>query len=520
MKYRDSQIDLSLRKWFIHSLEHALLREVCLELGTLRSLSSFKIKIDYPLLAIAGRNGSGKSTLLAMVACAYHSNEDKHLLIGKRKPYYTLADFFIQHSDEIPQEGISIGYKIAHNNWRVSKSMPDGKGIGRQARIKKKGGKWNNYDSRVNRQVIFLGIERIVPHSEKSQSKSYAKRFIVNGDELGFEREIRENVGFILNKKYDDFKYVSHSRYRLPIVKYADKIISGFNMGAGENALFEIFSLLYSTKIGALIIVDEIELGLHAEAQVKLIDRLKAIALKRRLQIIFTTHSDIIFGCVPDDARVYMENINSKTIINTGISPEYAFGKLSSENSQELDVMVEDSVAAKLLSSILPSNIRSRLQIEIIGSASSLSRQMGAIFQRGTKRKTLAIFDGDQRKLSKNNLNCAHSMLEKDNEKFTEWFSENIAYLPGDEWPEKWIINKNLEYVNNLSMLVNGDPDITMTALNRGAGSEKHKEFYEASQILGISESEMLDRCCLNIAMMCPDSISYLVDFVRSKLSE
>lgn len=520
MKYRESQTDLSLRKWFSNSLEHALLRKVSLETGTLRSLSSFKIQLDYPLVAIAGRNGSGKSTLLAMIACAYHSVDDKHLLTGKRKPYYTFADFFIQHSDEVPQEGITIGYEIAYNNWKPSKTLPEGKGRGRQLRTKKKGGKWNNYDKRVNRQVIFLGIERIVPHSEKSQSKSYAKLFIFNGDELGCENEIKESVGYILNKRYDDFKYVSHSRYRLPIVTYEGKTISGFNMGAGENALFEIFSMLYSAKPGALIIIDEIELGLHAEAQVKLLERLKIASLKRKLQIIFTTHSDIIFGCIPNDARIYIENINSKTVVNTEISPEYAFGKLSSENSQELDVLVEDVVAAKLLSSILPSNIRSRLQIEVIGSASSLSRQMAAIFQRGIKNKVITIFDGDQKRLYKDNLKCAHSLLEKNHGEFTEWFSENINYMPGDEWPEKWIINKNLEYVNNLSILVNGEPDITTAALNRGAGSEKHKEFYEASLMLGVNESEMLDRCCINLAMKCPDSVSYLVEFIKDKLSE
>lgn len=520
MKYRESQTDISLRKWFTNSLEHALLRKVALEHGRLRSLSSFEIKIDYPLLAIAGRNGSGKSTLLAMIACAYHSDEDKHIMSGKRKPYYTFADFFIQHSDEVPQEGIAIGYYIAHNSWKPAKTVPTGKGIGKQVRSKKKGGKWNNYDKRVERQVIFLGIERIVPHSEKSQSKSYAKLFIFNGDELGCENEIRENVGYILNKEYGDFKFVSHSRYRLPIVTYEGKTISGFNMGAGENALFEIFSILYSAKPGALIIVDEIELGLHAEAQVKLIERLKLASHKRKLQIIFTTHSDIIFGCIPDDARVYIENINSKTIINTEISPEYAFGKLSSENSQELDVLVEDVVAAKLLSNILPSSIRSRLQIEVIGSASSLARQMAAIFQRGMKNKVITVFDGDQKRLYRDNLKCAHSMLEKNHEDFTQWFSENINYLPGDEWPEKWIIKKNLEYVNNLSKLVNGEPDVTIAALNRGAGSEKHKEFYEAALLLGVNESEMLDRCCINLAIMCPDSLSYLVDFIKIKLSE
>lgn len=520
MKYRESQTDLSLRKWFSNSLEHALLRKISLQLGTIRSLSSFKIEINYPLIAIAGRNGSGKSTLLAMAACAYHSADDKHLLVGKKKPYYTFADFFIQHSDEVPQEGISIEYIIAHNNWKTTPAMPTGKGMGRQVRAKKKGGKWNKYDKRVKRQVIFLGIERIVPHSEKSQSKSYAKLFIFNGDALGCENEIKDNVGYILNKKYDDFKFVSHSRYRLPIVTYEGKTISGFNMGAGENALFEIFSMLYSAKLGALIIIDEIELGLHAEAQVKLIERLKLASLKRKLQIIFTTHSDIIFGCIPDDARIYIENINSKTIINTEISPEYAFGKLSSKNSQELEILVEDVVAAKLLSSILPSNIRSRLQIEVIGSASSLSRQMAAVFQRGPKNKIVAIFDGDQKKFYKDNLKCANSMLERDQEEFSQWFFKNINYMPGDEWPEKWIINKNIEYVNNLALLVNGDVDVTTAALERGAGSEKHKEFYEASLILGVNESEMLDRCCINLAIECPESVSYLVNFIENKLSE
>lgn len=84
----------------------------------------------------------------------------------------------------------------------------------------------------------------------------------------------------------------------------------------------------------------------------------------------------------------------------------------------------------------------------------------------------------------------------------------------------KWIINKNLEYVDNLSILVNGEPDVTTAALNRGTGSEKHKEFYEAALLLGVNESEMLDRCCINLAMMCPDTVSYLVDFIKNKLSE
>jgi len=75
MKYKDSQTDLRLRKWFQNSLDQQLLREITLSSGTLRGMSKFQINIDYPLLAIAGRNGAGKSTVLAMAACAFHSHK-------------------------------------------------------------------------------------------------------------------------------------------------------------------------------------------------------------------------------------------------------------------------------------------------------------------------------------------------------------------------------------------------------------------------------------------------------------
>lgn len=177
MKYRTSQIDIKLRRWFENSLDHQLLRKISLTLGRLRGVTKFEININYPLLAIAGRNGSGKSTILAMAACAYHNDNKENSLKNRKKPYYTFADFFIQHSDETPPEGIKINYKIAYNNWLKSERFPDGTGIGNQIRHKKKGGKWNRYDRRVSREVIYLGIERIVPHIEKVNQGVIQKAF-------------------------------------------------------------------------------------------------------------------------------------------------------------------------------------------------------------------------------------------------------------------------------------------------------------------------------------------------------
>ncbi|MEG6132301.1 ATP-dependent nuclease [Enterobacter kobei] len=512
MKYRESLLDIRLRKWFENSLEHQLLRRLSLNNGILRSLTPFGINIDYPLLAIAGRNGAGKSTLLAMAACAFHSIKKNHILKNRKRPYYTFADFFIQHTDEIPLEGISIQYKIAHNNWKKSDYIPTGEGMAYQTRYKKLGGKWNRYDSRVKREVIFLGIERIVPHSEKSQSKSYSRYFKRNGDDFGWESDVSKCVGYILNKEYVKFTYVTHSRYRLPIVEYKGKKISGFNMGAGENALFEIFSTAHACGEGALIIIDEIELGLHAEAQKRFIEQLKEICLKRKLQIIFTTHSEIVFGQVPEDARIFIETVNGKTVVNNGISPEYAFSKMSSENSEELFIFVEDNVAFALISNMLPANIRSRVQIEIIGSAGAISRQLGALFQRKKRAKVLAIYDGDQKRFHTVNYNTAKSQMDNSDANFNVWFDASVAYLPGDEWPEKWLMTKSIQYLENLAVLTKTDSEFLRDKLIRARNAGKHKELYDLSLGLGLTQEQTLLLCCSNLAINCESEFSPILN--------
>lgn len=229
-------------------------------------MTPFKIEIDYPICAISGKNGSGKSTILAISCCAFHSKNDSYKLPRRNHAHYTFSDFFIQHQNEKNKIQVKIYYEIAYNNWSKSPSVPTGIGIATQLREKTLNGKWNDYKKRVQKTVTFLGIDRIVPHAERSQSKSYA-RYFKSKNEKGWENKVKDIVGYILGKKYDEFKYLEHSKYTLPIVKVGDLTYSGFNMGAGENALFEIFSTLYSCGTGSLLVLDEIELGLHSEAQ-------------------------------------------------------------------------------------------------------------------------------------------------------------------------------------------------------------------------------------------------------------
>ncbi len=484
----------------------------------MRGLSPFSIDFDYPITAIAGKNGSGKSTILALACCAYHNKKTGFKLPNRKQAYYTFADFFVQHSEDIPPEGIEIYYDIAHNNWRVSSRLPKGRGTGTQKRSKKKGGKWSDYGRRVYRNVVFLGIEKIVPHSEKSQSKSYSRSFSHSG-ENGWEDDVKEIVGKILGKKYDEFKYVSHSKYRLPVVVSNGKRYSGFNMGAGENALFEVFSVIHAIDEGSLVVIDEIELGLHSEAQKIFIMQLKNVCIKRKIQIICTTHSKDIFGQLPDDARVFIENINGKSMVSKGISPDFAFSKLSAENPQELCVLVEDKVAKALMLAILPSAIRSRISIEVIGSASALSRQLASNYIRQNQENIIVIFDGDQKVKESHNLTHACAMTESTDKDIKAWMKSRVEYLPGETWPESWVVQKCSENIEVLSSLINVEEDELVDVIEQGLEAGKHNEFYEIAKSVGLEEQDALNCFCLTIKQCHHEQFDDIVETITRRLN-
>lgn len=517
MKYLHSNEDKKLRNWFTNDFSKALLRKINLKNGVLRGLTSFSISLDYPITAIAGRNGAGKSTILAMACCAYHNKKNGFKLKGRRQSYYTFSDFFIQHAEEIPPQGINISYLIAHNHWKKSNRFPDGIGLGLQTRKKRKGGKWNDYASRVHSNVVFLGIDRIVPHSERSPSKSYSKVF-KDSAVKGWEKKVADIVGYIIGKKYDNLRYLEYSKYTLPIVECGGTKYSGLNMGAGENALFEIFRIIYSCGEGSLLAIDEIELGLHIDAQRKLIRKLKESCLENKIQIICTTHSKEIFDALPPDARKYIEWINGTTVITDGISPDFAMAKLGALEHKELDILLEDGVASNILAFALPTNIRQRIRSISVGSASALSRQLAAAYARKEARQILAIFDGDQKKFEKDNLSHARSMAELTDKKFEGWFKDHISYLPGETWPEAWLIQRNKDHSASLADLIVADEDTIVAVMEHGLQAGKHNEFIEIAKHLGLEKYQCIQYFMINLRNNDPATFAELITSVSEAL--
>lgn len=484
MAYQYSQLDRKNLDWFDKDTSKATLIRLEVRKGSIRGLRDLKIQFRYPITAISGRNGTGKSTLLGCVACGFHNAANGFKPLSRKITYYTFSDFLVQSEEEIPPSGITIAHQFLHDNWKKSPNVPTGIGLGWQTRWKKPGGKWNNYESRINRNVVFLGIERVVPHIEKSVSKSYRYAF-QKGKAEGYEQIVRETVGKIVSRPYDDFYYKRHSKYRLPLVSSHGQVYSGFNMGAGENALFEIFSIIYACPSSLILVIDEIELGLHEEAQTKLVEELKKVCEKRHIQIVCTTHSPKVLGCLPPEGRLHLEKQNDVVKVIPEISADYAAGLMPGLKQAELDILCEDSIAQNILSLALPNEIRARIQILPIGSAGAVVRHLAARSKEPNSRPVCGFLDGDKALKKQDHVNLFLKTLEqvKDSNAATQWIENRLGFLPGGVWPEKWIISKHQDGAfGALAVELGVTPDTFCAFLEAATLADKHAELYVLSQ--------------------------------------
>jgi predicted ATPase len=498
MSYRQSKIDTANFNWFKSKDSFASLKTIRLVVGTIRGLSPFKIEFSYPISVFAGENGAGKSTILALSACAFHNHKFGYKLVDRKKTYYTFSDFFIQSTEEVPLEGIKICYEFLHNKWRGSKA-----GLGWQCRTKKRGGKWSKYKDRVKRSVVFFGIQRVVPYYERSASRSYKYQFAPTKTSVDRNKRICDIAGKILGKNYCSYDLHQCGKYFLPHVKVNNNhqafSYSGYNMGAGESSVFNILTTLFEAGKGAMLVIDEIELALHEKAQKSLMKELKKLCQEFSCQIICSTHSPTILDSVPPEGRFYIEAYPKSTVITPGISTLYAAGKLSGDKSGELDIYLEDEVAKSITRSILPQETRERVNIKPMGSHEAVIRHLAERYKEGDQRECMAVLDGDQRSTDQSHKGNFKKYLESINDKdeANAWINERLVYLPGEQWPERWLIEAAKGLLSDghaeLSDRWGVKPDVLNRIFFDGLNADKHNEFFVISKSLHLDISQVIN---------------------------
>ena len=395
---------------------------------------------------------------------------------------------------------------------------------GGKKEIKRTGGRWNNYHTRVRRNVIYLGIQRVVPHYERTTHKSYRSYFADQALNETLRQRICSIASRIIGKTYTTFERHSHSKYVLPIAECGDVRYSGFNMGAGETAVFEILVSLLESGRGSLLIIDELELGLHEEAQVRLIHELKELCKELHCQIICSTHSHAVLSSLPPEGRFFLEMAGTRTIVEAEVSADYACGKLRGINPGELDIFVEDTVASSVLNSGVPHRLRRRVNIKAIGSSSAVMRALSTRYLENSDN-CLCVLDGDKSNSNSIGLFLGYTegRARLSEDEMRSWATDRLCYLPSTLTPERWLLSacSNLEDKSHLARSWGVHEVGHVDGWIRAALRETpHNELYRLGQETGLSEDQIVADLVRFLLAQRPETLEYITQQIECFLRE
>lgn len=147
----------------------------------------------------------------------------------------------------------------------------------------------------------------------------------------------------------------------------------------------------------SLILIEEIENGLHPIATKRMVEYLIDVASRKSVQAIFTTHSDYALSPLPNEG------------IWASISGELRQGKLSVEAlravsgrvDKKLAIFVEDEFAKTWVDAILREKLGAayeQVEVHVVhGDGNAVKTHNGHLNNPAIRFKSLCVIDGDSR---------------------------------------------------------------------------------------------------------------------------
>jgi energy-coupling factor transporter ATP-binding protein EcfA2 len=237
-----------------------------------------------------------------------------------------------------------------------------------------------------------------------------------------------EQLQYVVGRDYD-----SISTYEVDVgdaddeVPYFRCVASGVEysseqMGQGELSAHLLLWRLRNVEAGSVVLVEEPETYLAPRSQVALVDVVAALARKRNLIVIFSTHSEGILRRVPVTAVRVVQRSQGKVLVDLVSSRSAYLSSIGVSLAARGVLLVEDKVAAILARELLrrfDRNLAAEVAVEVVATGESGLRSIAEQWPCAWL-PVIALFDGDQRGRGPAGT-----------------FSH--AYLPGSDSPEQWI---------------------------------------------------------------------------------
>ena len=391
----------------------------------LRAIDDLRVSFDYPVSVLAGPNGSGKSTVLFACACGYRlpDNTSAAFPPGWLFPNFTSKQEAVR-SDPAP--GTQLEFHYVHRGDRHSMLWKRGKSWGRSGHL-------------PERDIYLRTLANLASPSEVRSilqlGRKQVRREAISPELLVFAHRI-------LPWRYRNLDLISGRSSRDLLFAEIDSDSDGetrryseFHMSSGERTILRI-SKDISSLDNALVLIDEVDTGMHPYTQQQAMLELQRSALRQNLQIIVASHSPVILDSVPPEGRIFLDR-DQKTG-NVRREPLYRdiFEKaLYGQSRDRLSILCEDEVAEGVIRGVLDVlNIQLGLRHEdiFVGRNTGRDEFPSHIRTLGKFRllsNFIVVLDGDSR------------ALENDLKAVAREYGHplNPLFLPSDVPPENWL---------------------------------------------------------------------------------
>jgi hypothetical protein len=247
-------------------------------------------------------------------------------------------------------------YDASMLNWKIEYEAID-KGVKPNDTIRRTA-KYHNLKwarNTLDRDVLVFGVARTVPAAERKElRRCVSNNFEVDQSyEEALSEQVAQSVASILDKDVSGYKHIKvDEKGTVTLLSGVNDIgasFSEFHFGAGESSVIRMVLSLESAPENCLVLIEEIENGLHPVATNRMVEYLIELAERKRIQAIFTTHSNDALAPLPNDA--IWASVNGE--LYQGKLDIRSLRAISGQISSKLVVFVEDDFAALWVRRIL-----------------------------------------------------------------------------------------------------------------------------------------------------------------------
>jgi AAA15 family ATPase/GTPase len=451
-----------------------------------RSIENKTIDFDFPVTAIVGPNGGGKTTIVGAAAILYKE--------------VAPATFFAK----------SGKYDASMLNWRIEYEAIDRKlkandTLRRTAKYHNL--KWAR--NTLERDVLIFGVSRTVPASERKElRRCISNNFVVDAERIeGLSEVVSQSVSSILDKDVSQFKRIKVDEKGtitlLSGVNNQGDTFSEFHFGAGESSVIRMVLRLEAANDNSLVIIEEIENGLHPVATIRMVEYLIELAERKRIQAIFTTHSNDALLPLPNNA--IWASVNGE--LYKGKLDIRSLRAISGQINSKLVVFVEDDFASlwarQVLASIEDVAIDAISIHPMKGDGTAVKVHNNHRIDPSAQQISICIIDGDSEQEEAEEVHIYRLPGQCPESSVFDNVLENIEHISGELAVS---LLKPYEYESQLKQIMdsvrntNRDPHLLYAQLGKRIGFVPEARVKEAfltvwsrlnSEYIGVMEEKL-----------------------------